>query len=206
MPKLTAIRKQALDEMMKESLFEATITVLGDRGADGLTVDRVAAAAGMAKGNVYRYFRGKRQLLQFVFARVVDPILENLEEIAAAEQPAIEKLDRQLDALLKHVAKCATIHKFLFEDDTAHGLLQASRRCSLDAASQQLAGVFRQGIAEGVFRPADPRLLAHMYLGLIKGVLRSPSHLEGTEQRQNVRRLITGTFLNGIATETGRIA
>ncbi len=91
-PRLTAIRKQALDEMMKEALFEATVAVLSEHGVDGMTMDRVALAAGVAKGSLYRYFRSKRDLLEFVYAKMIDPIFQDLDEIVATEQPAIEKL------------------------------------------------------------------------------------------------------------------
>jgi AcrR family transcriptional regulator len=200
-PRLTAVRKQALDEIMKEALFKATVAVLSEHGVDGMTMDRVASAAGMAKGSLYRYFRSKRELLEFVYAKTVDPIFQDLEQMAAKAQPAIEKLAGRLRVLLEHVCKHAQVFELLFEDETAHGLLQSSERRSLEAASQRLAEIFRQGIAEGVFRPADPLMLAKMYLGLCKGVLDSRPELEGRDQRENVQRLILGTFLNGIATE-----
>lgn len=199
-PKLTAIRKQALDEMMKEALYEATVAILSEHGVDGLTMDRVAAEAGMAKGSLYRYFRSKRDLLEFVYAKVIDPVFRDLEEMATKEQPAIEKLAGHLRNLLEHVAKHAQVHKLLFEDDDAHGLLQPSERRTIEVASQHLAGVFRQGMTEGVFCAGNPLMFASMYLGLCRGVLQSQPELDGHEQRESVHRMIMGTFLNGIAT------
>jgi len=204
-PRLTAIRRQALDEMMKEALFEATVAVLSAHGVDGMTMDRVAAAASVAKGSLYRYFGSKRDLLRFVFARTVDPVFRALEEIAGSDRPAIEKLSAQLHMLLEHVAKHAQVHRLLFEDEAAHGILHASERRTTEAASGQLAGVFRQGMAEGVFRPGDPLRLAHLYLGLCKGALQSQPDLESRERREEFHRLILDTFLNGIAAEKGRV-
>ena len=56
MPKLTAIRKQALDEMMREAIFQAAKAVLAKHGVDGMTMDRVAVEADVAKGSLYHYF------------------------------------------------------------------------------------------------------------------------------------------------------
>jgi hypothetical protein len=128
-------------------------------------------------------------------------VLQELESLAAKEQPAIEKLTVQLRTLLDHIAKHAQIHKLLFEDDAVHGLLQTSERRRIEVASQRLAKIFHQGITEGVFRPSDPLLLARMYLGLCKGVLQNQPELERHDQRENLCRLIIGTFLNGITTE-----
>lgn len=204
MPRLTAIRKRALDEMMKEALFEATVAVLSQHGVDGLTMDRVAAEAGMAKGSLYRYFRSKQDLLEFVYAKLIDPIFRDLEEMATREQPALEKLSRHLGLLLEHVAKHAQVHRLLFEDDAAHSLLQSSERRTNAVASQRLAEVFRQGIEEGVFQAGDPLAYAHMYIGLLKGLLQSRPGLERPDERENIRRLILETFIHGIATEQGR--
>jgi AcrR family transcriptional regulator len=191
--------------MMKEALFEATVAVLSEHGVDGMTMDRVATGAGVAKGSLYRYFHSKRDLLEFVFAKTIDPIFQDMEAIVATEQPAIEKLRAQLRAFLEHVGKHAQVHKLLFEDDAAHSLLQSSERRTVEVASQRLAEIFRQGIAEGVFRAADPNMLAHMYLGLCKGVLQSRPELEGSEQREDLHRLILGMLLSGIATEKVRV-
>ena len=205
MPRLTAIRKQALDEIMKEAIFEATISVLSQQGVEGMTMDRVALAAGMAKGSLYNYFRSKRALLEFVYAKTIEPVFKELAETVATEGPAIKKLAGQLRSILEHAAEHARVFKLLFQDDTAQGVLQSSQRSSREAGSQCLAQTFRQGIAEGVFRPADPLVLARMFIGLCSGVFDSHPALERLDVRENIHRLIMGTFLNGIATEELRI-
>lgn len=205
MPKLTAIRKQALDEMMKEALFEATIAVLTEHGVEGMTMDRVAQAAGMAKGSLYNYFRSKKDLIEFVYAKTVDPVFQNLTEIVASVQPAADKLAAHLHMLLGHVATHAEVFRRLFDDDTAQGLLQSSERTTREAVSQSLAEVIRQGIDEGTFRPVDPFVLANMFLGLCRGALVCRPMLEDHELRERVHCLIMETFLHGVAAEGGRV-
>lgn len=205
MPRLSAIRKQALDAMMKEAIFDATVAVLGEHGVEGMTMDRVALAANVAKGSLYHYFRSKRDLLEFVYAKTVDPIFAELVETVATAQPAIEKLGSHLRSLLDHVARHAQVFRLLFEDDTAHGLLQSSERSTREAGSERLAEIFRQGMAEGVLRPADPLMLARMFLGLCRGVFDGRPKLEDAAERERAHSLIMSTLLNGIATEKGRI-
>ena len=184
MPRLTAIRKRALDEMMKEAIFEATVAVLGEHGVEGMTMDRVASAAGVAKGSLYHYFRSKKDLLEFVYAKTIDPIFQDLDRDRGDGAAGDREAGDALRKMLEHVAKHAQVFKLLFEDDTAHGLLQSSQRSTREAGSQRLAEIFRQGIAEGVFRPADPLVLANMYLGLCRGVFDSQPELEERDQRE----------------------
>lgn len=205
MPRLSPIRKQAVDELMKEALYEATVSVLTEFGAHGMTMERVALAAGMAKGSVYRHFRSKRQLLEFVHSKLTDPAFEVFERLAATDQSAVEKLTQQLRWLFDHVAEHLSVHRLLFEDENAHGLLQASVRRTAAALVEHLAGFFYQGIEEGVFRPDNPERLAHMYFGLCKGVLHSKPDIETPEQRERLCHVVLDTFLNGIAKEKMQI-
>jgi TetR/AcrR family transcriptional regulator, cholesterol catabolism regulator len=205
-PRLTAIRKQALDEVMKKAFFDATVAVLSEHGVEGMTMDRVASAASVAKGSLYHYFRSKKDLLEFVYAKIIDPIFQDLSDTVATERPAIEKLASHLHKLLEHVAKHATVFRLLFDDDTAHGLLQASERNSRETGSRRLAEIFSQGIAEGAFHAADPLTLARMFLGLCRGVFDGQPELQERTQRECAHRLILGAFLNGIATEEVRVA
>jgi AcrR family transcriptional regulator len=189
--------------MMKEALFEATVAVLSDHGVEGMTMDRVALAAGVAKGSVYNYFGSKKGLLEFAYAKMIDPIFHDLTEIVATQQPAVDKLASHLRKLLEHVAKHARVFRLLFDDDTAHGLLQSSERSTREAGCQQLAKIFSQGIAEGAFRSAEPLVLARMFLGLCRGVFDGQPELEESKQRESIHHLILGSFLNGIAATNG---
>jgi AcrR family transcriptional regulator len=204
MPKLTAIRKEALDGIMREAIFEATLAVLAEHGVEGMTMDRVASAAKVAKGSLYYYFPGKKALLEFAYGKAIDPIFDDLEEVLATDRSAPDKLATHLTKLLEHVAKHAHVFKLLFQSDTAQGLLQSSQRRTHEIASQRLAEVFRQGIAEGAFRSADPLMLTYMFLGLCRGVLDSQPELEGRDQRTKVHHLIMDAFFRGIATEAWR--
>lgn len=204
MPKLTAIRKQALDETMREAIFEAAMAVLAEHGVEGMTMDRVAVAANVAKGSLYHYLPGKQALLELVYTRIVEPIVQNLETVVASDRPAIEKLANHLGTLLEHVSQNLQVFRLLFRDNTAQGLLHDLHRRSHEDACQRMTEVFRQGIAEGAFRPEDPRLLTSMFMGLCHGAFDAEPELDVADKRQEVQRLILGVFLKGVATDASR--
>jgi AcrR family transcriptional regulator len=184
--------------MMKQAIFDATVAVLTEHGVKGMTMDRVAAGASMAKGSLYHYFRGKEELLQFVYQKTIEPIFRNLVETIAKEQTAIEKLSAHLRHLLEHVAKHAHVFKLLFSDDIVLGILQPTERMSRQTGCQYLATIFRQGFEEGVFRPNDPVMLAHMFLGLCHGVFDGEPDIQDRQQQEEIHHLILGSLLNGI--------
>jgi AcrR family transcriptional regulator len=47
----------------RQKLFDASMELIGERGAAGVTVDEIAAAAGVSKGTVYYNFGSKSDLI-----------------------------------------------------------------------------------------------------------------------------------------------
>ena len=53
-------------------------------------MDSVAATAGLAKGSLYNYFQDKDKLVRFLYAQLVEPFFQVIEEIADGDLPASE--------------------------------------------------------------------------------------------------------------------
>jgi TetR/AcrR family transcriptional regulator len=75
----------------KQKLFDAALRLVGERGAAGVTVDEIAAEAGVAKGTVYYNFGSKDGL--------VDALLRHGVELLAARLRGAEDVDDTDDAL-----------------------------------------------------------------------------------------------------------
>ena len=75
----------------KQKLFDAALRLVGERGAAGVTVDEIAAEAGVAKGTVYYNFGSKDGL--------VDALLRHGVELLAARLRAAEDVDDTGEAL-----------------------------------------------------------------------------------------------------------
>ncbi|MEE2570462.1 TetR/AcrR family transcriptional regulator [Pseudarthrobacter sp. J64] len=56
----------------RQRLFEASMELIGQRGAAGVTVDEIAAAAGVSKGTVYYNFGSKSDLIAQLLRHGVD--------------------------------------------------------------------------------------------------------------------------------------
>ncbi len=55
-------------EKVRRRLLETAAAHFADHGLEGASMDRIALAAGFAKGTIYNYFRGKEQLFAEVLA------------------------------------------------------------------------------------------------------------------------------------------
>lgn len=71
----------------RAKLFEAAITLLGERGPAHVSIDEIAAAAGVSKGTVYYNFSSKADLVAKVLESGVDLMEERLRTILDGSDP-----------------------------------------------------------------------------------------------------------------------
>jgi AcrR family transcriptional regulator len=66
-----------------QDLVDAGLLLFLERGIEAVTIDEVAREAGMAKGNFYRYFRDKADLVEAVIEPVVSTTRDAIQECDA---------------------------------------------------------------------------------------------------------------------------
>lgn len=163
MPRFSKTRKELLNTMMKESIFEATTKVLREHGVDGATMNRVAEAASVSKSSLYDYFKSKDDLLKFVADRIVGPFLKLLEELLPTSLPAPQKLDIILRHALDDTTKHKAIIRLFAKSDRKQQVRQSVRPRILEA----ITAIFEQGIKEGAFEPHNPAYTGRMFVGCL---------------------------------------
>ena len=74
-------KKELVTEFRTREILAAARNLLEQSGVDRLTMDGIAAAAGVAKGTLYLYFPSKEELIQELLSQVGDNIITNLQSI-----------------------------------------------------------------------------------------------------------------------------
>ena len=82
----------------KERLFEAAMTLLGNRAPEAVSVDQIATAAGVSKGTVYYNYGSKDQLISQILDFGANKLMDELSRVAAGPDPY---------AALKHMVEFA---------------------------------------------------------------------------------------------------
>jgi AcrR family transcriptional regulator len=72
----------------RQKLFDASMELIGERGAAGVTVDEIAAAASVSKGTVYYNFGSKSDLIAQLLRYGVDILKARLLSAPADPRPA----------------------------------------------------------------------------------------------------------------------
>jgi AcrR family transcriptional regulator len=151
----------------KREILRAAATVFRRQGLRATGMREIAAAAGMAVGNLYYYFADKQALLAFCQQDALDGLLELAARVRALPLAADQRL------WLLAVGHMLRLHEAT-PGAIAHldvgDLAPADRAAVLtrrDAYEEAYREVVRQGIAEGAFRAVDPKLAAVTLLGAL---------------------------------------
>lgn len=199
MASLSQRRKEVLDSMMRDVVYEGAVAVLTQYGLNGTTMDRVAEASGMAKGSLYNRFRSKRELLEFVHERAVAPMRETLAEIVQEQLGAPQKLAAISRIWREYLAQHRAVFEFLISDLAAHRLLKETAESSRRSIIDEIAAIVTQGIREGVFRPIDAQAVAEMFVSASLGMVEQEFARGQPRSIDQAVEVLLGVFLRGVS-------
>lgn len=80
--------RQARASVTLDAIFEATIQLLVEGGAQRLTTTRVAERAGVSVGTMYQYFPHKESLVYALNERYLQALADKIEAVCASRQGA----------------------------------------------------------------------------------------------------------------------
>ena len=200
--RLSKARKACLTAMMKDAIFEAANAVLEQHGANGFTMDRVAAKAGLATGSLYNYFQGKDDLLQRTYTRGVEPFLQAVSDAAESDRSAPEKLHAILDISLEQAVKHKVLLRLLVGTSQGAQIREDIRPRFL----RILVRIFEQGIREGAFRPHNPAHTSRMFQGCLSSLFELQRDGASDEELNEYVGMLIDATVNGFSIHMGREA
>lgn len=155
--------RQQLQRVREEAIVVAVNRLLATKGYDAMTVDEVAAEAGMAKASLYKLFTSKEELAGAAMVAALERALDfvdGLREAAARSDGAVDSLSQ-----LKAVARWAMLSQLEGEMPalpSQNSSLSASLQANdaymdkLIALSNKLSIWIADAQARGKLNPALP--------------------------------------------------
>lgn len=179
---------------LRGSIMAAGADVFGRRDYRAARMDEVAAACGVGKGTLYRYFPSKRALFFAVTFEGIEKLQADLERIAGGAEAPVVKLERLVHRLLGHFWD-RRVFFALIHDGEGHdpGAREWGRRRA--ALASVVERVLAEGVAAGAFRAVDPHLGSEMLLGMLRGANR---HRGPEDRLERSLAFILDVFLRGV--------
>jgi AcrR family transcriptional regulator len=156
-------------EQRQREVVAIAAKLFAENGYQATSIADLTAATGLAAGGLYHYIGSKEQLLLLICNELLDPLLAQAAEIAAAETPPEQQLRELLRAWLTHIE--AHRHHMLVFAQERHVIERDPQwrrvRRRRKAFEQILDDVLARGEAEGTMSFADRGLALLALLGMV---------------------------------------
>lgn len=179
----------ALRDRTAALIIECAATLLA-RNGDATSMEDIAAAAGIGRATLYRYFANRQDLLRAMAVASVEELARAISDADLEAVPFDDAITRLTRAII------TTGRKYMALSRDGSGMTRAHPDADR-ALVQPVRALFRRGVAEGALRDdLSPDLLLSLYTGLVRGALETADH-----KRSGVEHTVAavvGIFLHGI--------
>lgn len=159
----------------KEKILQTALALFAENGYEAVSVSRIAGELGMTKGALYKHYQNKRDIFDHIVQRLFDLDARQSAQCGVPEEKfeedpesyrgmTAEKLTEFTaaqfvfwteDSFASKVRKMLTLEQYR---DTDMAKLFAD--CFTDGPVSYTADIFREMMAQGTLKKADPRQLA----------------------------------------------
>jgi AcrR family transcriptional regulator len=177
-------------EAVKDSILDATDRLLARFGYRKMTVEDIAAEAGIGKGTIYLHFTSKEEVVLSHIDRIVDRLNGQLREIARSNATTAERLRQML--LIRVLFRFDSIQHYTQSLNDLLAVLRprllARRAQYFESEAQIFSEVLASGRESGELNFEDEHVTAHALLQATNGLL--PYSLSTTElgEREEVEQ------------------
>jgi TetR/AcrR family transcriptional regulator, cholesterol catabolism regulator len=138
----------------RQALMRSAVDCFSTRGFSATSIQHIATRAGVAKGNVYRYYAGKDEVLHLILDSVLDPLRVAIDQIPRDELDFANRVYAFIDAILNLVGRNrAGVAIFVQERRRLSQQAFADVLARTDDIVSKLTTLLEQGIDQGEVRP-----------------------------------------------------
>ena len=153
-----------------DSLLSVAVEVFTRRGFDGSSMEDIARAAGVSKSSIYHHVDGKEHLLRLALERAIGPLFGVLEEPAATQGRAVDRLEhvlrREVEILVAELPYVTLLLRVRGNSDTEAWALDKRREFD-----RHVVDLARRAVSDGDLRDdLDPHLVTRLVFGMINSI------------------------------------
>ena len=186
----------------RDMLVDVARQLFARMGVDNTTMNDIAQASKKGRRTLYTYFKSKNEIYLAVVGSELDQLYKMLQDVAAKDLPADEKLITflyaRLDAIKALVFRNGTLRADFFRDIWR---VEKIRKNYDILETELIKDILKAGVKEGIFSMPDidstASVLHHALKGLevpyIRGIMG-----DDTSQRIKRRESVMNLIFNGI--------
>jgi AcrR family transcriptional regulator len=167
-------RREKEREQRRLTILAAARTVFDQHGLEGVSMDRIAQVAELAKGTVYLYFKSREELMMALIAQEMDDLIVLMQQVAESPTTPQAQLLEMVHVFYRFSQENRFFYRMITQVNLQHvcaGGETPSHVAELFTEQNQrmfaiILGILERGVELGVFHlqhPA-PYIVAQMML------------------------------------------
>jgi AcrR family transcriptional regulator len=140
------------------------------RGYHGASVDEIASALEMTKGNLYYYFKNKEEILFACHEYSLDKLLALMAGVLADSATPEAKLRRLVLAFVHIILDDLHGTALTLDPEALSPPMLKRVIAKRDQFDQGMRAIIQQGIDDGQFRPGDPKMIEFAMMGAVNWI------------------------------------
>jgi AcrR family transcriptional regulator len=171
-------RKERERERRRQQIMVAAKRVFSEKGFNKTTMEDISREAELSTGTLYLYFKNKEELFASLSFRILQYLLIRLEHVTKeTDKTPAEKITALKDALYDVYEFDPLIIINMFHLQSSETLMNLSPQILSDMkemsrkAMREMAKIFQEGIAEGIFIDKHPHALTDIVWSMFSGLV-----------------------------------
>jgi AcrR family transcriptional regulator len=152
--------KEVIRDFRRDQVIDEARRLFGERGTTDVSMDDIAAAAGVARSTVYVYFANREELLRACLKGMHEQLLEDIAETWERDAEPAHRLQRLVEAMLVRIDDNPAFFRLalLTQGTVSQGGEAVGTELALIGLNiaRLLTDLYADGVASGVFRQMDP--------------------------------------------------
>jgi AcrR family transcriptional regulator len=140
------------------------------RGFHGASVDEIASALEMTKGNLYYYFKNKEEILFACHEYSLDKLLVLMDEVQSESITPEMKLRKLMVAFVHLILDDLHGYALSLDPDALSPAMLKRVIAKRDQFDHGIRAIIQQGIDQGVFRAGDPKMIEFAMMGAVNWI------------------------------------
>lgn len=162
--------KPAAASDRRTEILKSAAAAFRRRGYHGASVDEIASALAMTKGNLYYYFKNKEEILFACHEYSLDMLLALMTDVQADTASPEAKLRRLVLAFVHLILDELHGTALTLDPEALSPVLLKRVIEKRDRFDQGVRAIIQQGIDEGQFKAGDPKLIEFAMMGAINWI------------------------------------
>jgi TetR/AcrR family fatty acid metabolism transcriptional regulator len=152
--------KEVIRDFRRDQVIEVARRLFGERGSTDVSMDDIAAEAGVARSTVYVYFANRDELLRACLKGMHEQLLDDIADSWEQDGEPAHRLERLIEGMLERIDDDPAFFRLALV--TQGTVVQGGEAVGNELAliglniARLMRDLYVEGVSAGTFRDGDP--------------------------------------------------